>query len=86
MSSTRGSIALGDLNGKLTMLEIACSKCDRRGLLRLDRLIEEHGAGIGMPVLGQTLAGDCPRARTVSINDRCGVNFPQLPELFCGGG
>src|SRR6516165_8973402 len=78
MSSTRGSIALGDLNGKLTMLEIACSKCDRRGLLRLDRLIEEHGAGIGMPGLGEILAGDCPKARTVSINDRCGVNFPQL--------
>jgi hypothetical protein len=27
--NTRGSIALGDLRGKLTMLEIACSKCDR---------------------------------------------------------
>jgi hypothetical protein len=35
-----------------------------------------------MPGWGSLLAGDCPRARTVSINDRCGVNFPQLPELF----
>jgi hypothetical protein len=50
--------------------------------LRLDRLIEEHGAGIGLPVLGQVLAGDCPRARSISINDRCGVNFSQLPDLF----
>jgi hypothetical protein len=47
-----GSVTLGDLAGKLTMLEISCSKCDRRGLLRLNRLIEEHGAGMGMPVLG----------------------------------
>jgi hypothetical protein len=62
------------------MLEIACSRCDRKSLLRLDRPIEELGAGIGMPVLGQVLAGDCPRARTVNINDRCGVHFP--PELF----
>jgi hypothetical protein len=82
MNSSRGSITLGDLVGKIAMLEIACSKCDRRGLRRLDRLIEEHGAGIGLPVLGEILAGDCPKARTVSINDRCGVNFPQLPDLF----
>jgi hypothetical protein len=80
--STSCSISLGDLNGNVTMLEIACSKCDRRGLMRLDRLIEEHEAGIELPVLGQLLAGDCPRARSTSINDRCGVNFPQLPDLF----
>jgi hypothetical protein len=49
---------------------------------RLDRLIVEHGTGIGMPVLGQILAGDCPKARTVSINGHCGINFPQPPELF----
>jgi hypothetical protein len=66
VSNTRGSITLGELVGKVTMLEIACSKRDRRGLLRLDRLIEEHGAGIGLPVLGEMLAGDCPKARTVS--------------------
>ena len=73
---------MGELVGKLTMLEIACSRCDRRGLLRLDRLIEEHGGGMGMTVLGEILAGNCPKARTVSINDWCGVNFPQLPDLF----
>jgi hypothetical protein len=82
MNSTRGSITLGDLVGKVTMLEIACSRCDRHGLRRLDRLIEEHGPAIGLPILGEIVAGDCPRARTVSINDRCGVNFPQLPDLF----
>jgi hypothetical protein len=80
--SARSSITLGDLDGKLTMLEIACRRCDRRGLLRLDGLIAEHGAGMGLPVLGQTLAGSCPYAASVSINDRCGVHFPQLPALF----
>ena len=77
--SPRDSITLGDLAGLLTMLEIACRRCDRRGLLRLDRLIEEHGVGMGLPVLGQLLARDCPYAASVSINDRCGVHFPQLP-------
>jgi hypothetical protein len=54
MNNTRGSITLGELYGKLTMLEIASSRCDRRGLLRLDRLITEHGAGMDSPVLGQS--------------------------------
>jgi hypothetical protein len=79
MSSTRGSITLGDLVGKFQMLEIACSKCDRRGLLRLDGLIEEHGAGIGMPEFGGDTGGRLPEARSVSINDRCGINFPNCP-------
>jgi hypothetical protein len=82
MRGDTGSITLGDLAGKLTMLEIACSKCDRRSLLRLDRLIVEHGSGIGLPMLGQLLAADCPQSASVGIHDRCGVNFPQLPELF----
>jgi hypothetical protein len=60
MNNTRGSITLGELHGKLTMLEIACSRCDRRGLLRLDRPIAEHGAGIGLPVLEQLLEGGLP--------------------------
>ena len=80
--SPRGSITLGELRGRLTMLEIACKRCERRGLLRLDRLLQEHGAGIGLPVLGQILAADCPYAAATSIHDPCGVHFPQLPGLF----
>jgi hypothetical protein len=80
--SNSGSINLGDLCGKLTMLEIACSRCDRRGLLRLEWLIAEHGAGMGLPILGQLLAGDCPRINRPGIYERCGVGFPQLPGLF----
>jgi hypothetical protein len=29
--SDRGSITLGDLQGRLTMLEIACHRCDLHG-------------------------------------------------------
>ena len=46
LSSSHGSITLGELRGKLTLREIACSRCDRCELLRLDRLIGEHGAGV----------------------------------------
>jgi hypothetical protein len=76
------SIRLGALKGKLTMLEIACRRCERRGKLRLARLIAEHGAAMDLPTLGTILAGDCPRVRSVGIYDRCGMHFPQLPKLF----
>jgi len=33
--SNSGQISLGDLRGKLTMLEIACSRCGCSGFLRL---------------------------------------------------
>jgi len=58
--SSRGSITLGELLGKLRMLEIACHRCDRRGRLSLERLITGRGAGMGLPDLWETLAGDCP--------------------------
>ena len=39
-----------------------------------------------MPALRPILADDCPpTARSVSIYDRCGVHFPQLPGLFMPG-
>ena len=36
-------ITLGKIASRLTMLEVACSKRERRGRLRVSRLIEEHG-------------------------------------------
>jgi hypothetical protein len=80
--SRNSSITLRDLRGKLTMLEVACRRCERRGRLNLERLIVEHGVDAALPELGSILAGDCPRQRSVGSYDRCGVHFPQLPGLF----
>jgi hypothetical protein len=35
---------------------------------------------MGVPVLGQLLAGTCPYAASVSINDRCGVPLPAAAD------
>jgi len=51
--SSRGSITIGELQGKLTMLEVACHRCERRGRVSLSRLIEEHGAAMGCPICGR---------------------------------
>jgi len=32
------AVTLGDLAGRIAILEIMCSRCERRGRLRVDRL------------------------------------------------
>ena len=59
------------------MMEIACSRCERRGRLQVDRLLAQYGDA-ELPELRLTLAGDCPKAAVVSISDRCDIFFPQL--------
>ena len=46
-ASNSGAVMLSDLAGKLTMLDVACSKCDPRGRLSVAKLIAEHGAPTG---------------------------------------
>jgi hypothetical protein len=55
----------------------ACSRCERRGRLRVDRLIQQYG-DMELPELGRVLAGDCPKTAAVSISDCCDVFFPKL--------
>ena len=84
--SSRGSITLQELRGKLDLLEIKCHRCDRHGRISLERLTDKHGADTGLPDLWETLAGDCPKARSASMHDRCAIYYPQLPALFLASG
>jgi len=78
---TTGAVTLGELKERgIRMLEVACSKCERRGRLRLDRLAAKHGAGLGLPALRGILAHDCPKMSDPLVFDRCEVHFPQLAE------
>ena len=51
-------------------------------MVRTARLVERHGAGMGLPDLRGVLAGDCPRWVSAKIYDLCDVHFPELPGLF----
>jgi hypothetical protein len=76
-----GAILLDQLVGRLAFLDVACSRCKRRGRLRLSRLLAEHGAAFPLPSLKAHIAADCPR---IAMRDRdmCGVHYPQLATLF----
>ncbi len=73
-----GALQLSDIADKITMLEIACRRCERRGRLRMARLIEQYGADMRLPELRYILAADCPRVVADRVYDRCGVHYPQL--------
>ena len=83
--SSRGSITLNELVGKLDLLEIKCHRCDRHGRVSLARLIDNHGSATGLPDLWEILAGDCANAGTTALNSRCAIYYPQLPALFLPG-
>jgi hypothetical protein len=76
-----GALQLSDLAGTITMLEIACSRCERRGRLRVAQLIAQHGAEMRLPELRYIISADCPRVIADRIYDRCGVHYPQLGRL-----
>ena len=80
--SSKGTITLAQVAVKTTMLDIACSHCDRRGRLNVQKLIAEYGADIGLPELKGKLSKGCPRLQNLSIHERCGAHFPRLPEMF----
>lgn len=82
---TAGVITLDQVATRVGVLQIACNRCERRGQLRTDRLIAEHGGALPMPRLREIVAADCPRMQAAEMRDPCGVHFPQLAELFMSG-
>jgi hypothetical protein len=73
---------LEEVAERTNRLEVVCRKCDRRGVLSLARLIQEHGARLPMTELRRLLAGDCERFKAAKAHDPCGCHFPELPRLF----
>lgn len=77
-----GSVTLGEVAARTSHIEVACTRCERRGHYRLSRLIATHGADFRMTDLGGELA-DCTK-RNVSVGERCDVYFPGLIKIMGG--
>ena len=71
-----GAVSLTDYPGE--WVELACSKCARRGRYHKARLVAEHGAEIGLPDLRTLLAADCALIRNRVGNEACGAVYPGL--------
>jgi len=79
-----GAITFGDLEGKLDVLRVACTKCDRRGQYRLANLIKSQGPDTKLVDWKEDITADCPKRANdrVAMLDLCGAGFPDLIALF----
>ena len=65
----------GDIEGKLDVLRVECTKCDRKGLYHVAKLIEKYGRKGNMSKWHSDLNSDCPKRDSLNLRDRCDVLF-----------
>jgi len=75
MRPGREIITLGDIDGRVTWLEIECERCKRYGRFAVARLIESYGRRFTLPSVPWAKSQDCPHRRANSEFDRCGARF-----------
>ena len=78
----RGSLTFGDIEGKLDVLRVECTRCDRRGLYLVRKLIERHGRNGNLMVWRDMLNADCPKRDATGLHDRCDMVCPDLPKVL----
>jgi hypothetical protein len=78
----RSYLIFGDIEGKLDVLRVECTKCDRKGLYLVRKLIEKHGRKGNMSAWVANLKGDCPKRDAAGLQDRCDVVWPDLPKVL----
>lgn len=78
-----GSVTLGEVAARVTRIDIACSRCDRRGRYNLSGLVASLGDDFPMTDLHMHIA-DCPR-RNGPAWERCDVYYPGLGAIMAIG-
>ena len=74
-----GAATLWDVAVKrLGVIEIECSRCNRKGRYALARLISERGADGRLTDLLDEISADCPHRQATAIHDRCAARFVGL--------
>jgi hypothetical protein len=78
----RTYLVFGDIEGKLDMLRVECSRCGRKGRYNVGKLIEKYGRNANMMKCKEQLNGDCPRRDAPQMHDRCDLICPDLPKVL----
>ena len=77
-----GVITLGEMRAKgMTMLEVACRRCERRGRPRIEWLIAEHGAWGARPARHHHAGLSTHAEPLTSIYGPCGVHLSRRVVL-----
>ena len=75
-----GSLSLAQIAGLLNVVNVRCTKCDRRGLYRIATLIERYGANFAGPDLRDRLSAGCERHAAAEY-ERCDLYFPDMIKV-----
>ena len=75
------ALTFGDIEGKLDVLRVECTRCDRKGRYNAAKLIAKHGRAGNLMTWKEQLHADCPRP-DARINDRCDLVCPDLPKVL----
>ena len=76
----RTYLIFGDIEGKLNVLRVECTKCPRKGRYNVHKLIEKYGRKANMMKWKEQLNGDCPRRHAHGLHERCDLS--DLPRLL----
>ncbi len=76
----RSYLIFGDIDGKLGVLRVECTKCARKGRYSVRKLIEKYGRRGNMMKWREQLNGDCPRRDAHSPHERCARGLGQLGD------
>ena len=74
--------ALSDLRPDVRHLDVACSRCDRRGRLTVARLIGDRAEGASLRHAVAGINADCPQRDAYSPMERCDIYMPGLADLL----
>ena len=77
----RTYLIFGDIERKLDVLHVECTKCDRKGRYSVAILIDKYGRTGDVMKWKEQLNGDCPK-RDGRLNDRCDLVMPDLPKVL----
>ncbi len=80
-----GSITLADVAARTDTLVMTCTRCNRAGRYSLHALIKRYNRRLGVPTLLDKLSADCPKRKSLSDHDLCGIHCPELSTLFLSG-
>ena len=72
----RTYLIFGDIENKLDVLRVECTKCERKGRYSVAKLIEKYGRKGNMMKWKEQLNGDCPR------RDAHSMVCPDLPMVL----
>ena len=78
----RAYLVFGDIEGKLDMLRVECTRCQRKGCYSVLKLIQQYGRKGNLMKRMEMLNSDCPKRDAAQLRERCDLICPDLPKVL----